>query len=120
MAKEKPFVRWTKGFVLAIHILTPGAQGAAFTLGAAGDAGVTTEQHDPVAEVRAFLRGQDLPQLLLHLFGFFAFGKSQALADAAKLAVGGDCDAAVVKISGIDSIFFEDDLVAGRNAIVCA
>ena len=47
-----------------------------------GNTNFPTEQHDPVAEIGAFLRGEYLSQLLLHLFRVFALGQSQLAANA--------------------------------------
>jgi len=56
---------------LAIHTQRTDA-----ALGISGGAGVSTEKHDSVAEIGAFLRGEDFSQLLLYLFRLFTLGKT--------------------------------------------
>ena len=52
-----------------------------------GGAAVPAKENDPVAEVAAFLRRQDGPELGLHLFRLLAVGKSQPPADADAVGV---------------------------------
>ena len=44
-------------------------------------------KHDAVAEIGAFLRGQNGPELALHFFRFLALGQSQKIGDADAVGV---------------------------------
>ena len=54
--------------------LTQMCQRTIHTPGIPCGAGISAEQHDPVAECTAFLRGQNGTQLFFHFFGVFALG----------------------------------------------
>ena len=56
-------------------------QWAVDAIGFSGGADLSAEKYDSVAEIAAFFRGQNGPQLLFHLLRLFALGKTQAAAD---------------------------------------
>ena len=73
-----------------IKLLTVHGQRAFAAFGVPGGTAVPAEEDDAVAEVGAFLRGEDLPQLLFHLFGFLALAQAQSAADADAVGVADD------------------------------
>ena len=68
---------------LAVH-----TKGTIAAFGVSGGAGISAEQHDPMAEIGAFLRGEDFAKLLLYLFRLLALSKTQTVgnADAVRIA----------------------------------
>ncbi len=67
---------------LRIDFLTEGTERALAAFGAACRADFATIENNPVAEVTALLRRQNLSQLLFNLFRVLALGKPQPTADA--------------------------------------
>ena len=65
-------------------------QGAFLAFGLSCGADLPAEEDDPVAEVVALLRGEDQPQLALHLFRVLALRQAQAAADADAVGVADD------------------------------
>ena len=65
----------------------------------AGSADLPTEPYDPVAEIAAFLRGQDLTQLAFYFFRLFAFGKTQPAADPDAMGIADHASRHTVKIA---------------------
>lgn len=77
-------------FRLRIELFTVHGQRAFAAHGIPGGAAVPAKEDDPVAEVRAFLRGEDLAQLLLHFFRLLACTQPQPPADADAMGVADD------------------------------
>ena len=62
-------------------------KGAFLAFGISCGAAVPTEQNDPMAEIAALLRREDLAQLLLHLFRILTGGEAQPSADTDAVGV---------------------------------
>lgn len=91
-----PFSRifYVQSFLLYFFLIIPATRRhrAAFAFRLAGVADVPTEAHDAVAEIRALLGGQQLPQGHLGADGilFAGGGQSQPCADADAMGIGND------------------------------
>ena len=64
-----------------------GSQRTTAAFGIAGSADFSAKPYDSVAEIAAFLRGQDFPKLTFYLLRFFAFRKTQTTADTDTVGV---------------------------------
>ena len=82
-----------------IKLLTMHGQGALAAFGIAGGAAVPAKEDDAVAEVGAFLRGEDLAQLLFHLFGLLALAQAQTAADSDAVGIADDTAGNTVEIT---------------------
>ena len=70
--------------------LAVGREAAALTLRPARDAYGSSVQHQPVTEVRRFLRRQNRAQLRLHLCRVLSLGKAQKVCDADAVRIADD------------------------------
>ena len=68
--------------LLWCELATEHGQGAFMAAGISGGTAIPTKQDNPVAEVTALFRRQDLSQLLFYLFRVLALGQSQPSANA--------------------------------------
>lgn len=62
-------------------------QGALTAFGVSGSADFPAEQYDPMAEITAFLRRENDPELPFHLFWVLALGQAQPPADSNAVGV---------------------------------
>ena len=84
---------------LDIPFLTMHGKGTFLAFGIPCGADLSAEQHDPMTEIAAFFRGQDLAQLPLHLLRLFALGQTQTTADANAMGVANHAAGLLINIT---------------------
>ena len=97
-AKSLPTIR-QPAVASGIELLAVHSQGAFAAFGVSCGAAVTTKEDDAVAEVGAFLRGEDQAQLLFYLLGFLTHGQTQTAADADAVGVADDGTGDAVEVA---------------------
>ena len=74
-------------------------KGTDVTFGISGNTDIPTKENDPVTKIGAFLRRQDLSELLFYVFRIFSFTESQLSADADAVGVTYNTAGCAVNIS---------------------
>ena len=82
-----PVISMTGSFLCHIHFPAMDRKWTFLAFGFSGGTDFPAKQDDPMTEIVALLRGQNLAELTFHLFRLLAFGQSQPSADADAVGV---------------------------------